>query len=328
MRARHFYWVLFVALSIFSIASFSADYPTYEEVKRDYAASDALLLDRNGVVLQALRMDRKVLRLPWVALDDLSLAMRDTLVLAEDKNFYGHGGVDWKALVAAAWSNVIRRGNKGRGASTLTMQLAGLLDPALRPTKDGSRSLSQKWDQMGAARELEKTWSKPEILEAYFNLVPFRGELIGINAASQRLFGKHPSGLNRNEALLLAALLRGPNASGNKVSQRACVLGRSIAGDVDCKVLHDLAIASFESSYQVPQEDLAPHLARRLLTKPGEHISSTLAKKLQRFALDAVKQHLMGLSERHVEDAAVVVLDNATGDAGLCGQQRQTFCCD
>jgi penicillin-binding protein 1C len=314
MRARRFARVLFASLSLFSISSFSADYPTYEGVKRDYASSDALLLDRNGVVLQALRMDKKVLRLPWVALDDLSLAMRDTLVLAEDKNFYEHGGVDWKAVMAAAWSNVIRRGNKGRGASTLTMQLAGLLDPALRPTKDGSRSLSQKWDQMGAARELEKTWSKPEILEAYFNLVPFRGELIGINAASQRLFGKHPSGLNRNEALLLAALLRGPNASGNKVSQRACVLGRSIAGDVDCKVLHDLAIASFESSYQVPQEDLAPHLARRLLTKPGEHISSTLSKKLQRFALDAVKQHLMGLSERHVEDAAVVVLDNATGD--------------
>ena len=314
MREIWFARVLFVVLSIFNISSFAADYPTFDEVKRDYAASDALLLDRNGVVLQALRMDKKVLRLPWEALDDLSLAMRDTLVLAEDKNFYEHDGVDWKAVVAAAWSNVIRRGNKGRGASTLTMQLAGLLDPALRPTKDGSRSLSQKWDQMGAARELEKTWSKPEILEAYFNLVPFRGELIGINAASQRLFGKHPSGLNRSEALLLAALLRGPNASGNKVSQRACELGRSIAGKVDCKVLHDLAVASFESSYQVPQEDLAPHLARGLLSKPGEHINSTLSKKLQRFALDAVNQHLMGLSERHVEDAAVVVLDNATGD--------------
>ena len=127
MRARHFSRVLFVALNLFSIASFSADYPTYEEVKRDYAASDALLLDRNGVVLQALRKDRKVLRLPWVALDDLSLAMRDTLVLAEDKNFYEHGGVDWKAVVAAAWSNVTRRSKSGRGASTLTMQLPGFL---------------------------------------------------------------------------------------------------------------------------------------------------------------------------------------------------------
>jgi penicillin-binding protein 1C len=314
MRARPLARVLFVILSIINISCFSADYPTFAEVKRDYAASDALLLDRNGAVLQALRMDKKVLRLPWVALDDLSLAMRDTLVLAEDKSFYEHGGVDWKAVVAAAWGSVIRPGSKNRGASTLTMQLAGLLDPALKPAKDGSRTLTQKWDQMGAAGELEKTWTKQQILEAYFNLVPFRGELIGINAASQRLFGKHPSGLDRNEALLLAALLRGPNASGDKVSQRACVLGRSIAEDVDCKVLHDLAIASFESSYQVPQQDLAPHMASRLLAKPGEQVYSTLSKNLQQFTLDSVQQHLLALKDRNVEDAAVVVLDNATGD--------------
>lgn len=314
MRARLLDSVLLVVLSIFSLSCFAAAYPAFEEVKRDYRASDAFLLDRNGVVLQALRMEKKVLRLSWVALDDLSLAMRDTLVLAEDKNFHEHGGVDWKAVVAATWANVTWRSKGGRGASTLTMQLAGLLDPALKPAKDGSRSLMQKWDQMGAARELEKTWTKPEILEAYFNLVPFRGELIGINAASQRLFGKHPSGLNRNEAMLLAALLRGPNASADKVSKRACVLGHSIAEDVDCKALHDLAIASFESSYQVSQQDLAPHLARRMLSKPGELVTSAISRKLQRFALDAVQQHLMALKERNVEDASVVVLDNITGD--------------
>lgn len=314
MRSSRFACVLFVVLSTFAIPCFASDYPKFNEVKRDYAASDALLLDRNGVVMQALRMDKKVLRLPWVALDDLSQSMRDTLVLAEDRNFYEHAGVDWKAVVAATWGNVTRRGKGSRGASTLTMQLAGLLDPNLKPAKDGSRTLTQKWDQMGAARALEKTWSKAQILETYFNLVPFRGELIGINAASQRLFGKHPSGLNRNEALLLAALLRGPNASGDKVSQRACVLGRSIAEDVDCKVLHDLAIASFESSYQVPQQNLASHLARRVLIKPGEQVKSTLSSKLQRFTLDVVQQHLMALKERNVEDAAVVVLDNASGD--------------
>ena len=289
-------------------------YPNFEDVKQSYAASDALLLDRNGATLQALRMDKKVLRLPWVALDDLSLAMRDTLILSEDKNFYEHGGVDWKALVAAAWVNIRKGALKGRGASTLTMQLAGLLDPALQPARNGSRSLSQKWDQIGAAQALEESWSKAQILEAYFNLVSFRGELIGIHAASQRLFGKHPSGLNRNEALLLAALLRGPNASGDKVSKRACVLGRSMADDVNCDTLHGLAISSFESSFQLPQDNLAPHLARRLLTKPGENVRTTLDIRLQRFVLEAMHDHLMELTERNVEDAAVVVLDNASGN--------------
>jgi penicillin-binding protein 1C len=314
MRAVRLARILFVVLGLFSLSCFSAGSPSFEEVKRDYEASDALLLDRNGVVLQALRMDKKVLRLPWVALDELSLAMRDTLVLAEDKNFYEHGGVDWKAVVSAAWDNVLQRANRGRGASTLTMQLAGLFDPSLHPAKDGSRTLTQKWDQMGAAQALEKTWSKAQILEAYFNLVPFRGELIGINAASQRLFGKDPSGLDRNESLLLAALLRGPNASADKVSRRACRLGRSLAQQVDCNALHDLALTSFESSFQLPQQDMSPHLARRLLAKPGEALRSTLSISLQRTALEAVQQHLLALKGRNVEDAAVVVLDNASGD--------------
>ncbi len=309
---------ILIILYIFSMAQaapvVAESIPAFSDIKNNYAASDAWLLDRTGAVLQAQRMDKKVLRLPWVALDDLSQAMRDTLILAEDRNFYEHGGVDWKAVVAAAWDNMLRRGNRGRGASTLTMQLVGLLDPALHPFKDGSRTLGQKWDQMGEARELEKRWRKAEILEAYFNLVPFRGEVIGINAASQRLFGKHPSGLTRDESMLLAALLRGPNASADKVAKRACVLGKAIAEDVDCGALHDLAIARFESSYEVPQENLAPHLARQLLLKPGENVSSTLSKNLQRYALDAVQQHLLALNGRNVEDASVVVLDNASGD--------------
>lgn len=289
-------------------------FPGFDAVKKSYGASDALLLDRDGATLQAQRMEQKVMRLPWVALDDLSLAMRETLILSEDRNFYEHGGVDWKAIVAAAWVNIRRGELKGRGASTLTMQLAGLLDPALQPAKNGSRTLLQKWDQIGAAQALENTWSKQQILEAYLNLVSFRGELIGINAASQRLFGKHPSGLDRNESLLLAALLRGPNASGNKVSQRACVLGRNIAADINCDALHALAITRFESSFQVPQENLAPHLARRLLTTPGGNVHTTLDIRLQRFVVAAVHDHLMELTGRNVEDAAVVVLDNASGN--------------
>lgn len=301
------------ALAVLFLPVVAIAFPGFDEVKRSYEASDALLLDRNGVTLQAQRLDRKALRLPWVALDSLSQAMRNTLILSEDRSFYRHAGVDWKAIAAAAWDYLGKGGKKARGASTLTMQLAGLLDPALQP-KYGSRTPAQKWDQIMAAREIEKTWSKQQILEGYLNLVPFRGELIGINAASQRLFGKHPSGLNRNEALLLAALLREPNASASKVSRRACALGSSMSADIDCNFLHGLAISSFESSYQVPQDNLAPHLARRLLAKPGKNVRATLEVRLQRFVIDVMSGHLTELSARNVEDAAVIVLDNASGD--------------
>ena len=71
-----------------------------------------------------------------------------------------------------------------RGASTITMQLVSKLIPDLQP-QDSHRSLWQKWNQMQAARKLEKSWSKSEILEAYLNLVSFRGELQGIASASK-----------------------------------------------------------------------------------------------------------------------------------------------
>ena len=89
------------------------------------------------------------------------------------------------------------------------MQLAGWINPELRPG-GGRRSLTQKWKQIQAARALEEQWTKQEILEAYLNLVSFRGELQGIDAAARGLFDKQPSGLSEAELLVLAALLRAP----------------------------------------------------------------------------------------------------------------------
>ena len=84
------------------------------------------------------------------------------------------------------------------------------------------RSVGQKWDHGAAARDIERRWTKAQILEAYLNLAPFRGELRGISAASRGLFGKDPDGVDAREAVLLAALLRGPNASADRVAVRAC----------------------------------------------------------------------------------------------------------
>lgn len=90
------------------------------------------------------------------------------------------------------------------------MQLAGLLDRHYRARIE-RRNVSEKWRQMQAAKELEKHWRKAEILEAYLNLAPFRGELTGIDAASRGLFDKRPAGLNNSEATILV-LIRSPNA--------------------------------------------------------------------------------------------------------------------
>ena len=193
--------------------------PSFDAVKAAHRPSDFTLLDRHGAPIQTLRLDTQVRRLPWVGLEDMSPALRLAMVLSEDQRFFEHSGVDWQGVLASAWGNLWN--TRTRGASTLTMQLAGLLDESLaRPP--GGRGIVQKIDQAWTARQLESRWRKSEILEAYLNSVPLRGELVGVNALAQTLFGKWPSGLDAQEAAITAALVRAPNARAEAVAQRAC----------------------------------------------------------------------------------------------------------
>ncbi len=287
--------------------------PSFDAIKTRHQPSEAWLLDRNGQRLHTLRLDHSVRRLPWVRLEALSPAMQEALLASEDKRFFEHGGVDWKAALGAALDRLLSDSN--RGASTLSMQMAAMLDPNLARGADG-RSVAQKWDQMQAARALEKTWSKPQILEAYLNTVTYRGELAGIGAASWGLFQKHPSGLDKAEASLLAALLRGPKAAPDKVAERACDVASKLSPPQPaCKTITALAWSTLVVKPRIPfQNQIAPHLARQLLKQPGQIVKTSLNAGLQRFALRALQQQLAELKTRQVEDGAVVVLDNATGE--------------
>jgi len=186
-----------LAASCLVAASAAAALPSYGEFRAAHRPSDFTLLDRHGTPIQTLRVDNTVRRLTWVSLRDLSPALLHAVVLSEDRRFWEHSGVDWPAVAGSAWANAFN--TRTRGASTLTMQLAGLIDEGLaRPA--GGRSVVQKVGQVLTANQLETRWKKSEILEAYLNAVPFRGEIVGIAALAQTLFGKHPSGLDAQEA--------------------------------------------------------------------------------------------------------------------------------
>jgi penicillin-binding protein 1C len=289
--------------------------PTPEQVRLAYRASDAQLLDRHGVPIDALRIDMAVRRAPWVGLADISPAMRLALVHAEDRRFMRHDGVDVGALGKAAWDNLLR--TRARGASTITMQLAALLDERLRAGAQG-RSWGQKWDQASAARELEAGWSKAQIMEAYLNLVPFRGELQGIGAAAQGLFGKVPSGLNQAESAILASLLRAPSAPPRVVAQRACVLAREINPAASCAGIEWDVAAAFGRPAAAPRQGEAAQVAQRLL-KGGaagapRQLRSTLDAAIQRDAVATLRAHLAALRERNVTQGALVAIDNDSGE--------------
>ncbi|MDR6424570.1 penicillin-binding protein 1C [Variovorax paradoxus] len=304
---------------------------SFDEVKREFRPSDTAVLDRNGELLQRMRTDASVRRGQWVALADVSPALRMAMVLSEDRRFYEHSGIDWRAVSSAAWGNLWN--TRTRGASTITMQLSGLLDDDLRRANSG-RSFTQKIGQTMAAAQLERSWRKDQILEAYLNTVPFRGEIVGIDALSRTLFGKAPSGLDAREASVAAALVRAPNAKPALVAQRACEVMRAMepGQKIDCDALDMFTSAAVQRRAFDATEGIAPHAARRALKELREAgetaaptsrqaaagreaaVRTTLRAPLQRFALATLQRHLKELRGRHVEDGALVVLDNASGE--------------
>ena len=155
--------------------------PTFTEVRAAHRRSDITSLDRHGVPIQTLRIDKTVRRLRWVPLQDMSPALLRAIVLSEDRRFYEHSGVDWSALAGSAWGNLWNM--RTRGASTLTMQLAGLIDNGLARL-GGGRSLVRKIDQVVTAARIETGWKKTEILETYLNSVAFRGEIVGVDQSA------------------------------------------------------------------------------------------------------------------------------------------------
>ncbi|SNR88355.1 penicillin-binding protein 1C [Methylobacillus rhizosphaerae] len=314
---KYRYWLtaaVVAAIIMGGIAVVSVPVPSFESVKSAPASSEAILLDRHGVVLERMRLDKTRRMLAWVTLEEVSPAFQQAILAAEDKRFYYHVGVDPLAVISATLENIRRP--RARGASTITMQLAKLLQAPAR-----QNTWLEKFAQVRSALALELHWSKRQILEAYLNRVPFRYDLVGVDAAARGLLAKGPGGLNQADAAVLASLVRAPGASRSTVARRACATlqaaSKRARGENEALSCESTALlASMLPARPLPIAgvDDAPHLARRLLQKPGEQLRVAVDAGLQHFVIDVLRTHLSQLTEQNVEDGAVLVLDNKTGE--------------
>ncbi len=311
-----------VALILLTTLFFSrlglSDVPSFEQVRAAHTVSESVLLDRHGEVIHEVRTDNNARRLSWVPLAQVSPAFTGALVSAEDHRFYQHHGVDWRSIPGALFG-FVRSGT--RGASTITMQVAAQLDQGLHPSGE-RRTLWQKLQQMRSALALEQGWSKAQILEAYLNLVTYRGELQGLAAASEGLFGKQAHGLTNVEAVILAALVRSPNAGPDEVAKRARQLGAAMQLGLKPDEISRCAGDAFSHPYFIrPLASLAPHVAQQLLrvnkalaNRGPERITCTLDGDIQQFASDALQRHILAVRAQNVHDGAALVVDNLTGE--------------
>jgi penicillin-binding protein 1A len=189
------------ASGIAGVASLRTGLPSVDDIASFRAPASTRLLDSKGRVIADFFMEK---RRP-VPLESIPIQLRAAVVAVEDKRFYQHWGVDIARLPGIAWG-MVRRGGRVMGTSTITQQLARCM--FLTP----DRTVTRKVKEMLVAVELERQYSKDEILEMYFNQVWFGGSVYGVQAAAERYFGKTVAALNPVECATIGAMLANPSA--------------------------------------------------------------------------------------------------------------------
>jgi penicillin-binding protein 1C len=279
-------------------------------------AASTTVLDAQGNVL---RQDATSAggRESWVALDAISPHLRNATLASEDRRFWKHGGVDPVGLLRAGWLDLLR-GRAAFGGSTLTMQLARLLDPH-------PRTLRGKLYEAIVAGRIERVLSKREIFEQYLNRVYYGNGAWGAQAAARFYFGKPASALSLGEAAFLAVLPRGPEAYDPfrhfdaAIARRRHILSLMEEAGLVTAAARDVAEKTPLVFRREHPELRAPHFVEHVLAqlgpdeRSGATVETTLDGPLQQRLEIAVRDHLESVGGRGVSQAGVVVIRNRDG---------------
>ena len=271
------------------------------------------IVDRNGKLLRAYAMADGRWRLPVDAKTDVDPAYLKLLLAFEDQRFRTHAGVDPLALARAAFQ-LATRGRIVSGGSTITMQLARLMEPRRQ------RSVHAKLRQIVRALEIERQMNKDQILDLYLALAPFGGNLEGIRAASIAYFGKEPKRLSLAEAALLVAMPQSPEtrrldrypqaarAARDRVLDRMVEEGR--VSKEDAAQAKAVAVPRLRK----PMPILAPHSSDQAISivKDAPIIKLTVDSNLQKVLEPLARDRAIALGANI--SIGIIVVDNASGD--------------
>ena len=271
------------------------------------------IVDRNGKLLRAYAMADGRWRLPVDAKTAVDPGYLKLLLAYEDRRFREHGGIDPLALGRAALQ-LVTRGHIVSGGSTITMQLARLMEPRRE------RSVYAKLRQMVRAVQIERQLSKDQILDLYLAMAPFGGNLEGIRAASIAYFSKEPKRLSLAEAALLVALPQSPERRRLDRYPQAAHAARDRVLD---RMVED-GVVSQEDAIQAravavprlrrPMPILAPHSsdAAIAILKDAPVIKLTLDATLQKTLEALARDRAIALGPNI--SIGMIVVDNESGD--------------
>jgi penicillin-binding protein 1A len=325
--------LLKISLILFCVFLFSAillfifnikDLPRPEKFNEGIIPQSTKIYDRTGEVLlyEIVGEEKRTL----VSFSEIPDNLKWAVISAEDKNFYKHQGIDIQAILRAILIDLKIR-KPLHGASTITQQL---IRSYFLTTK---KTLERKTQEITLALELERRYSKDQILEWYLNIIPFGSNLYGVESTSQTFFGKHISDITLEEAALMAAIIRAPSyfwPQGDHVDEllnrKDYVLGR----------MKELKYITEEQEKEAKEKEIkfvfnpktikAPHFViyiksylenkygKDFLNTAGLKVYTTLDAGLQEKAEEIIKNSVDRLKIYDVYNGALVSVNAKTGD--------------
>lgn len=313
--------IFIVTIILFVV--YSRDLPSPDKVRRLDNLS-TVIYDRNGEVLYDVYSNQN--RIP-VPLDQMPLYLKQATVAVEDKNFYKHQGIDPMGIFRAIFSIVTFRGVQG--GSTLTQQLVKNV------LLTNEKSLPRKIKEFILTVQIERKYSKDEIMQMYLNEAPYGGTAWGVETAAETYFGKHAKDLDLMESAILAGLPQLPSVYSpfgtdpkayiwrtQQVLRRMREDGDITKAEEDGadKKLPQVTFAKEDASFKAPhfvtyvKKQLVDKFGEKMVEQGGLRVTTTLDWKLQEASEKIVSEEIDKLSGLKVSNGAVVVIDPESGE--------------
>lgn len=321
--ARRTKVLLLLGLTLFYLTdSFLESLPSPEQLKTNNPSLTTKIYDRRGELLYKVYKDENR---TLVQLQELPLHLIQATIAAEDKNYYNHPGISISGILRAAISNLTT--GSLQGGSTITQQL--VKNTLLTPEK----TITRKVKEAVLALQIEKLYSKEEILEMYLNEVPYGGTAYGIEEASQQYFDKTATNLTLAEASLLAGLPAAPSTFSplgnnpfltkirqNKVLETMVEIGYITKEEKEKALSANLTLNSKGIEIKAPhfvmyiRELLANNYENEQITKGGLEVTTTLDYKIQKLLQNLVTEEIERLAPLNVGNGAGMIVNPRTGD--------------
>ena len=311
----------FLVLAVIFII-FSRDLPDPSNLEDRIIMESTKIYDRTGkIILYDIHGEEKRTVIPF---SEIPQTIKDATIVAEDRDFYKHRGIDFKAIIRAVWLNLT--GDNLQGGSTITQQFIK------KSILSDERTFTRKIKEAILALELERRYSKDEILNFYLNQIPYGSNAYGIEAAAQTFFAKDAKDLNLAESALLAALPKAPSYYSPYGERKKELLARQklilekmhelnyIAGkDYEKAKNATLNFAKSRSSIQAPhfvfyiKDILDEKYGEDYVSRAGLKIITTLDWDLQNIAEEVVAAGADSNDSKGAHNASLTAIDPKTG---------------